>query len=161
MGSTDGMVGKGRGVGEAGAGTEGDELGEAAAEVVADGLGDEVGDADGDADADADADGDDNDQPTGGGNDEDGVDITQFDNFYDTNTIFSLDVTITNILGANSYLYAWIDFDRDGNFDSDEFTSLVVTPNTGIGDVQTLTWDVSVSGADVNFGKSFVRICRF
>ncbi len=108
--------------------------------------------------ASADADGDDNDQPTGGGNDEDGVDITQFDNFFDTNTIFSLDVTITNILGANSYLYAWIDFDRDGNFDSDEFTSLVVTPNTGIGDVQTLTWDVSASGADVNFGKSFVRI---
>ena len=52
--------------------------------------------------ASADAVVDDYDDPTGGGNDEDGVDITQFDNFFDNKTVFSLDVTITNILGADS-----------------------------------------------------------
>jgi len=105
-----------------------------------------------------DADGDDLDDGLGAGDDEDGVDESQFDTYYHTDTNFSLDVEITNLFGANSYLHAWIDFDLNGTFDADEYASVIVPPNTGISDIQTLNWDVTVSGADVNFGKSFVRI---
>ncbi|MEL4456607.1 gliding motility-associated C-terminal domain-containing protein [Lutimonas vermicola] len=105
-----------------------------------------------------DADGDDLDDGLGAGDDEDGVDLSQFDNYYHTDTNFALEVELTNLLGANSYLHAWIDFDLNGTFDADEYASIIVPANTGIGDIQTLNWDVTVSGADVNFGKSFVRI---
>lgn len=103
------------------------------------------------------ADGDDNDfDPVNPQDDEDGVDMTQFDSFFHTNVIFNMEVRVTSFLSADSYLHAWIDFDGNGSFEDDEYASLTV-PSNYIG-MQTLSWDTSVSGADVVPGQTYVRI---
>ena len=53
-----------------------------------------------------------------GSNDEDGAFIPPLNN---TNTTYNIPVTVTNNSGSKGYLYAWIDFDRNGRFDRDEF----------------------------------------
>ncbi|NVP02750.1 hypothetical protein HWA77_21300, partial [Photobacterium damselae subsp. damselae] len=53
-----------------------------------------------------------------GSNDEDGAFIPPLNN---TNTTYNIPVTVSNNSGRTGYLYAWIDFDRNGRFDRDEF----------------------------------------
>lgn len=76
------------------------------------------------------------------GADEDGVFVLPLNN---TNTEYSLPVTLTNNSGKTAYLYAWIDFDRNGRFDRDEFyggnTGLSTDINSGSTNIVTnLNW---------------------
>ena len=99
------------------------------------------------------ADGDDNDPV--GTDDEDGVDETQFDSFFHTAVTYTVNVQLLNSYTADSYLHAWIDFDQNGTFDADEYSSATISGNTS--GIQALNWDVSVSGADVIFGQTYAR----
>lgn len=78
-----------------------------------------------------------------GSNDEDGAFIPPLNN---TNTTYNIPVTVTNNSGSKGYLYAWIDFDRNGRFDRDEFfggnTAEPREINTGNTNTTTnLTWN--------------------
>ncbi len=53
-------------------------------------------------------------------------------------------------------MYAWIDFDRNGTFDIDEFTTIAV-PAGGAGTL-TLTWsNLIANGVDIVNGDSYAR----
>ncbi len=59
-----------------------------------------------------------------------------------TQTEFNATVTVTNSSSVNAYLYAWIDFDRNGRFDRDEFSANdVITIAAGsAGSTELLQW---------------------
>ncbi|MCG3866309.1 GEVED domain-containing protein, partial [Photobacterium sp. Ph6] len=50
---------------------------------------------------------------------------------YETSTIFTYNQLVTNNLGTDGYVYAWVDWDNNGVFERDEF----VEGGTGLGDV--------------------------
>ena len=53
---------------------------------------------------------------------------------------YSLEVAVTNTTGANATLYAWIDFDRDGQFEVEEYQSATVADGaTSV----NLDWDIA------------------
>ncbi|MBP2699857.1 DUF4347 domain-containing protein [Vibrio parahaemolyticus] len=45
---------------------------------------------------------------------------------------YQADISVTNNSGLNAYLYAWIDWDRDGSFESDELIQQAVTQPFGV-----------------------------
>ncbi|NVP02458.1 hypothetical protein HWA77_19785, partial [Photobacterium damselae subsp. damselae] len=53
-----------------------------------------------------------------GGDDEDGAFVGPLHNSV---TTYTVPTTVTNNTGSDAYLYAWIDLDRNGRFDRDEF----------------------------------------
>lgn len=99
------------------------------------------------------ADGDD----TDGSDDEDGVVFNSA--LYTPATTYTIpasDISVTNSSGGPATLHAWLDFDRDGSFDSDEYTSAAVAasasrPSSG------LTW----SGAGVAGMSAGITYARF
>jgi len=100
----------------------------------------------------ANADGDDLDKQA----DEDGVNPTDLLGISTSTDNFSLDVDYTNNTPSAANLYAWIDFDRNGAFDVDEFATIAV-PFGGAGTV-TLTWsNLIANGVDINEGDSYAR----
>ena len=100
----------------------------------------------------ANANGDDNDS---GGDDEDG--ISTFPELNSGQDSYSLTATVDNTTGSAANVYAWIDFDLDGEFDEDERATVVST--TSSGDV-TLNWNNigSTNGANITAGNSYLRI---
>ncbi|WP_306117996.1 MULTISPECIES: GEVED domain-containing protein [unclassified Roseitalea] len=95
-----------------------------------------------------DADGDD----TNGTDDEDGV--ASLPPVLSAAGSYALDATVTNTSGAPATLHGWIDFDRNGNFDTDEHASVAVADGTS-GGTATLNWS-GLSGGVA--GDSFVRL---
>lgn len=90
-----------------------------------------------------------------GADDDDGV--VTFPQLNATDTSYSLNVNVTNTLAnindEESTLQGWIDFDRNGTFDSDEgsFQNIVPVGTT----IQQLDWSVP---ADAQPGVTYVRI---
>ncbi|PHZ59966.1 hypothetical protein CRG86_000960 [Photobacterium leiognathi] len=64
-------------------------------------------------------------------NDEDGL-ITQILPIISNGAGYQADVSVTNNSGLNAYLYAWIDWDRDGSFEPDELIQQAVTQPYGV-----------------------------
>ncbi|PSU23543.1 L-type lectin domain-containing protein [Photobacterium kishitanii] len=83
-----------------------------------------------------------------GNSDEDGL---VYGPLSTTQTEFNATVTVTNSSSVNAYLYAWIDFDRNGRFDRDEFSANdVITIAAGsAGSTELLQW-TSMSGRSNN-----------
>ncbi|WP_235011226.1 GEVED domain-containing protein, partial [Photobacterium aquimaris] len=92
--------------------------------------------------------------PVGGVNDEDGV---QFVKLLDSDTSYQLDIVATNTLGTDSYLYAWVDWDKNNRFDKDELIDegvIIVSDGTNA-QPQAVTWP-SLSG--LTNGNYYLRI---
>ncbi len=70
----------------------------------------------------------------------------------DGGSSISVDVAVTNSTGSTATLYGWIDFDRDGSFQSDELVTATVPTGTS-GTVQ-LNFTVT---NDVNAGWTYAR----
>ena len=88
--------------------------------------------------------------------DEDGVTAINLTGITTSTDSFSIDVDITNNTSSGANLYAWIDFDGNGTFEADEFTSSGA-PNGGA-NVVTLTWsNLIANGVDINAGDTFAR----
>ncbi len=88
--------------------------------------------------------------------DEDGVDPNDLLGISTSTDTFSVDVDFTNNTPSTSNVYAWIDFDRSGTFDADEFTTSPI-PNGGAGTV-TLTWtNLIANGVDILEGDTNAR----
>ena len=77
----------------------------------------------------------------------------------DNDTSYSITVNATSINGKGARIMGWIDFDRDGQFQTDEASNLAtLATNTYETDV-TLTWPViGGAGPDIAMGTSFARI---
>lgn len=114
-------------------------------------IGDIV-DYEGDGFSSSKADGDDLNQDS----DEDAVTAADFIGLDKDSDNFSLELDYFNGWDNDVSLYAWIDFDRSGYFDADEFTSVNgLKPGQGIG---TLTWsDLIANGVDIEEGISYAR----
>ncbi|MEL6350644.1 MAG: SdrD B-like domain-containing protein [Cyanobacteria bacterium J06627_28] len=114
-------------------------------------LGDNPPDSETDAQAPLDA--------TGDGTDEDGV--VFLSTLFTDNIVYSLaalDVTVTNSGTAPATLHAWLDFDGNGVFDADEYTSQTVPANTvGGGLTAALEW----TGAGVSDMSAGITYARF
>ncbi|WP_146154671.1 GEVED domain-containing protein [Photobacterium kishitanii] len=80
------------------------------------------------------ADGDD----TTGRNDEKGAYLLPLDNSPESTT-YVAQVTVTNSTTKAATLHGWVDWDGNGRFDGDEYSSLPVVAGTS-GDVLELTW---------------------
>ena len=67
-------------------------------------------------------------------------------------------IPVNNATGSAATLYAWIDFNRNGAFESTEFTSVGV-PSTGTQSVN-LTWNLATftCGTTLKEGVSYVRL---
>lgn len=94
---------------------------------------------------------------TGTGNDEDGVDPNYFisNPISETSTTYSVPVQATNRTGANAYMYGYIDFNNNGNYnDPGERSNLVTLPHNLSTLTYTVTWS-SLSGGVP--GNSFIR----
>ena len=113
---------------------------------------------DGDADGFSDGTDDNNDatdDDSEGSDDEDGV--TSFPTITSSTTSYSVDVAVTNNIGTDATLFAWIDFDLDGTFQNDEGTTQTVTDGTTNGSV-TVTWsNIGSSGPDILPGVAYAR----
>ena len=86
-----------------------------------------------------------------GTNDEDG--ITSFSSFKTDNGTYSVDVKVTNTVGAAN-LIGWIDFNQDGIFQSTEAATATVANLAG---VQTKTLNWSSIPADIKAGTTYAR----
>lgn len=73
---------------------------------------------------------------THGTNDEEGV---TFPSFTSNQTAYAVTVKVNNTFGQTATLYAWIDLDRDGVFEANEFATATVTSGT-VGNVN-LVWN--------------------
>ena len=96
------------------------------------------------------ADGDDGD----GSDDEDSVASFPAINVLSTGT-YSLDVDFVNT-GADAELSAWIDFDRDGVFENDEFATTTVTSATS--SPVTLDFDLDSLSGGLSNGLAYARV---
>ena len=94
----------------------------------------------------------DNVQNTGSANDEDGVSSLPL--IFNTDSTYSVTVSVLNNTGATKTLQGWIDFNGDGIFSATERASVNV--NTGAGQQSvTLTW-ASLPG--ITAGQSYLRL---
>ncbi|MEL7038625.1 MAG: GEVED domain-containing protein, partial [Cyanobacteria bacterium J06592_8] len=88
--------------------------------------------------------------------DEDAIDPANIPELAVTTTTYTLDnIPVVNTTGNTANLLAWIDFDGDGVFQSDEGTT--VTVNDG-DTTASLTWsDIGTTGPDIIDGTSYIR----
>ena len=96
-------------------------------------------------------------------NDEDG--INSFPILRTNNSSYSLIATVNNTSGNSAYIYGWLDFDLDGEFDEDERATvsngnIILDSNgkvaTGSNGTVTLNWNNI--GTDITAGDSYLRI---
>ena len=102
------------------------------------------------------ADDDDNDI-RGIGNDEDGVNVNYFvtNPISETNTTYTVPIQLTNRTGADAYLYGYIDFNNDGDYnDAGERSQLVTVPNHPLTQPYSVAWTSLAGGVP---GNSFIR----
>jgi len=87
-----------------------------------------------------------------GSNDEDGV--TTFAQLKSTDSSYSVNLTATNVSGKTAYIVGWIDFDGNGQFDSDE-SAIHALSNGQINTTITLTW--ATLPTDIIASSSYAR----
>lgn len=97
------------------------------------------------------ADGDDNDNL----DDEDGVNEDQLDGLNTASENFSIEISYSNQWDHDATVYSWIDFDRNGTFDSDEFTSTPIAKYTS--GKAILNWNDLDGRIDIIDGKTYAR----
>ncbi len=105
-----------------------------------------------------DASGDDLNKPT---NDEDGIDpLVGFPkHFHNVQTSYSVKIrNVLNTTGSDASLYAWIDFDNDGKFEANEFTSTPVPNGTSGSNTFTLTWSNITFSNSLHFKPHYFRV---
>ncbi|PZD70357.1 hypothetical protein C1752_13892 [Acaryochloris thomasi RCC1774] len=89
--------------------------------------------------------------------DEDG--ITTFPVLEQTDTSYSLTTTVNNTNNVPANVYAWIDFDRDGEFDEDERAADATVAANSTNAPVNLSWsNIGSSGPDITAGASYVRV---
>ncbi|MEO0802129.1 MAG: GEVED domain-containing protein [Cyanobacteria bacterium J06642_2] len=96
--------------------------------------------------------------------DEDGISV--FPSLSTNATSYSLDLTVNNDSGSAANVYAWIDFDGDGEFDEDERATVsdgTITlaggqVPTGSNGTVTLNWSNIGTNNDIVDGDSFSRV---
>ncbi|MGB1256606.1 MAG: GEVED domain-containing protein, partial [Thiolinea sp.] len=111
-------------------------------------LGDEAPDVEFSSSGNAAADADD----VQGSDDEDGA--TLLPKLKTTAIDYTLNVRATNTITSDATLHGWVDFDRDGNFDADEYASALVS--TGLTDsTVSLLW---TGLNDLVAGNTYVRL---
>jgi uncharacterized repeat protein (TIGR01451 family) len=102
--------------------------------------------------ASATADGDDT---NGTLDDEDGVTLPALTAGATTYSIPSANINLTNTSGSTATLHAWVDFNKDGTFESTEYASTTVNTGTsGSNPTTDLTWSSISVGAS---GNTFAR----
>lgn len=95
----------------------------------------------------------DGDDLTGGTDDEDAV--ASLPALRENNTSYSIpNITVFNNTGSNATLYAWIDFNRDGQYQQSERATVTV-PSSASTQSVTITWN-SLSGLVA--GQSYLRL---
>ena len=95
---------------------------------------------------------------TGDGTDEDGV--VFLTTLFSENVVYTIgssDIEITNTLNTAATLHAWLDFDGNGVFDADEYTSHLVPAMTTGGLSSDLEW----TGPGVSGMSAGVTYARF
>ena len=92
------------------------------------------------------------DSPTATGDADDGV--SSFPAISTQANSYSLNTIVTNITGTAARLHGWIDLNRNGSFESAEYTSVAVPTGTTNGTV-TLNW-ASLPG--LTAGNTFARL---
>ncbi|WP_058119740.1 GEVED domain-containing protein [Photobacterium kishitanii] len=88
--------------------------------------------------------------PAGGVDDEDGIAFVKLDA---TDVTYSVDAMVTNTLGVDSYLYAWVDWDKNNRFDKDEFIDggvITIIDGTST-QSQPMTWTSLLGLSDGNY----------
>ncbi|MBM7625129.1 DUF6923 family protein [Sporohalobacter salinus] len=76
-------------------------------------------------------------------------------NLFTDDTTYSLDATVTNETGEDANLYAWVDFNQDGIFQTNESITTTVPSQPG---TQDITLDFVVpAGTTLTPGDTFVR----
>ncbi|MEO0375746.1 MAG: GEVED domain-containing protein, partial [Cyanobacteria bacterium P01_A01_bin.17] len=89
--------------------------------------------------------------------DEDG--ITTFPPLEQAGTSYSLTTTVNNANNVPANVYAWIDFDRDGEFDEDERAADATVAANSTNAPVTLSWsNIGSSGPNITAGASYVRV---
>lgn len=92
------------------------------------------------------------DDVTGIPDDEDGVSLGSLAT---TMTSYSVLVGVKNTTGSNATLVGWVDFDRDGIFQSDEGTTATIANNAT---TATLTWsNIGSTGPNIVAGSTYAR----
>ncbi|GAB3283308.1 hypothetical protein GCM10027347_60040 [Larkinella harenae] len=72
--------------------------------------------------------------------------------------VYSLTVAVHNTTGQTAYLRGWVDFNRNGTFDTGEFTSVNIPyDSTNASTVATLTWG-NLGTLGVLAGQSYIRL---
>lgn len=75
-----------------------------------------------------------------------------------SNKTYSFDIEYTNNTGADAYMYAWIDFDKNGIFSGDEAITRITLPSSTTNPrVTTLNFTVP-SRVNLTSGETFVRV---
>ncbi|MFM2313106.1 MAG: hypothetical protein RLZZ04_2382 [Cyanobacteriota bacterium] len=93
---------------------------------------------------------------TGNGDDEDNFVLPTLFSRVTNYSIPANNITVTNTKTQPATLHAWIDFNKNGKFDSTEYTSALVSPNTTGGhSVTNLTW------SGINLGTVGNTYARF
>ena len=130
-------------------------------------LGDVAADAEVAPQSSENADGDDN-VTDADVDDEDG--ISDFPSLNISDDSYSLTATVNNTSGSAANIYAWIDFDRDGEFDEDEratvsdgtgtegITLVSGQVPTGSSGTVTLNWNNLGTDVDITDGKTYLRL---
>ncbi|MDO7086691.1 choice-of-anchor L domain-containing protein, partial [Pseudocolwellia sp. AS88] len=80
--------------------------------------------------------------------------VATFPQLIDTDTTYSVTVNASSINGSASTIGAWIDFDRNGTFEADEYTSAAVSSGDFEQDI-TVTWGSIPLGSQV--GDTYAR----
>lgn len=73
-----------------------------------------------------------------------------------SHTQYAIKVNATNTTGADAYLYAWIDWNRDGYFESPE-AQVITIPHDMNAQTVNVSWD-SLPAAPVDNGKYYLRL---
>ncbi|MDT8282893.1 MAG: choice-of-anchor L domain-containing protein, partial [Gammaproteobacteria bacterium] len=77
----------------------------------------------------------------------------------DAATSYSITVNATSINDKGAGIMGWIDFDRDGKFQTDEASSLATLPINSFESNVVLSWPtIRTAGPDVVMGPTFARI---
>ncbi|WP_460938993.1 beta strand repeat-containing protein, partial [Spirosoma humi] len=112
------------------------------------------------------ADGESNGQPTGtlaNGDDTNGIDdedglTTAPPVLVECSDVYSLTVEVTNTTGQTAYVRGWVDFNRNGTFDTGEFTSVNLPYDAANpSQVATLTWG-NLGTLGLKAGQSYIRL---
>lgn len=85
--------------------------------------------------------------------------VLTYPNLLDTDNTYTITVEGTSINGTGADIIAWIDFDRNGTFESDEASNIATLPDPSYKQNRVLTWNnIGTTGPDIVAGTTFSRV---